>query len=70
MKGHRIALTPNARQERLLRQHAGFARFAWNWGVEESRWALKAGETAAASHYRLRPAFNAAKRRRYAELYG
>ena len=29
---HRIALDPNDRQETLLRQHAGYARFAWNWG--------------------------------------
>ena len=59
---HRIALDPNARQEALLRQHAGYARFAWNWGVEESRRALKAREKSPTSHYRLRPAFNALKR--------
>ena len=58
---HRIALDPNARQEKLLRQHAGYARFAWNWGVEESRRALAAREKSPTSHYRLRPAFNAAK---------
>ena len=59
---HRIALHPNNRQETLLRQHAGYARFAWNWGVEESRRALDASEKSPTSHYRLRPAFNAAKR--------
>ena len=59
---HRIALDPNARQEKLLRQHAGYARFAWNWGVEETRRAIDAVEEAPTSHYRLRPAFNAAKR--------
>ena len=58
---HRIALDPNARQEKLLRQHAGYARFAWNWGVEETRRALDAVEKSPTSHYRLRPAFNAAK---------
>ena len=58
---HRIALDPNARQETHLRQHAGYARFAWNWGVEESRRALKAEEKSPTSHYRLRPAFNAVK---------
>ena len=58
---HRIALDPNARQERLLRQHAEYARFAWNWGVEETRRALDAVEKSPTSHYRLRPAFNAAK---------
>ena len=59
---HRIALDPNARQEALLRQHAGYARFAWNWGIEESRRALAAREKSPTSHYRLRPAFNALKR--------
>ena len=59
---HRIALDPNDRQETLLRQHAGGARFAWNWGVAETRRALDAGEKAATSHYRLRPAFNQVKR--------
>ena len=58
---HRIALNPNAGQETLLRQHAGYARFAWNWGVEESRRALAAREKSPTSHYRLRPAFNAVK---------
>ena len=58
---HRIALKPNAGQETLLRQHAGYARFAWNWGVEESRRALAAREKSPTSHYRLRPAFNAVK---------
>ena len=58
---HRIALDPNARQEALLRQHAGYARFAWNWGVEETRRALDAVEKSPTSHYRLRPAFNSAK---------
>ena len=59
---HRIALDPNDRQEALLRQHAGYARFAWNWGIEESRRALAAREKSPTSHYRLRPAFNAQKR--------
>ena len=59
---HRIALDPNARQETHLRQHAGYARFAWNWGVEESRRALKAEDKSPTSHYRLRPVFNSLKR--------
>ena len=59
---HRIALDPSRRQQALLRQHAGYARFAWNWGVEETRRALDAVEKSPTSHYRLRPAFNAAKR--------
>ena len=58
---HRIALDPTDRQETRLRQHAGWARFAWNWGVAETRRALDAGENSATSHYRLRPAFNRVK---------
>ena len=58
---HRTALDPNNRQETLLRQHAGHARFAWNWGLEESRRALDAGEKSATLHYRLRRVFNAVK---------
>ncbi len=58
---HRIALDPTDRQETLLRQHAGWARFAWNWGVGETRRALDAGEKSATSHYRLRRALNCIK---------
>lgn len=43
--------------ERGLTQKLGAI---WNWGVEESRRASKAGEKSP-SHDRLRPAFNAAK---------
>ena len=46
---HRIALDPNDRQETLLRQHAGYARFAWNWGVAESRRALEEEEAGKAA---------------------
>ena len=41
---HRIALDLNNRQETLLRQHAGYARYAWNWCLAESKRALDAGE--------------------------
>ena len=58
---HRIALDPNNKQATVFRQHAGYARFAWNWGVEESRRALAAGESGAVRHQRLRPLFNGIK---------
>ena len=58
---HRIALDPNNKQATLFRQHAGYARYVWNWGVEESRRALAAGETGAVRHQRLRPLFNRVK---------
>jgi putative transposase len=32
-QAYRFALDPSPEQERLLRSHAGAARFAWNWGL-------------------------------------
>ena len=32
-QAYRFAVDPTAAQERLLRSHAGAARFAWNWGL-------------------------------------
>ena len=34
-KSHRIALKPTPEQEGLFNQHAGYARFAYNWAVGE-----------------------------------
>ena len=58
---HRVALDPTNKQKTLFRQHAGFARFAWNRCLEESRRALDAGEAGATSQYRLRRFFNSVK---------
>jgi putative transposase len=33
MQAYRFALDPTPAQERMLRSHAGAARFAWNWGL-------------------------------------
>src|ERR1022692_1968458 len=33
IQAYRFALDPSAAQERVLRSHAGAARFAWNWGL-------------------------------------
>src|SRR6185437_1308942 len=32
-RAYRFALAPSPAQERMLRSHAGAARFAWNWGL-------------------------------------
>jgi putative transposase len=32
-QAYRYALDPTSAQERMLRSHAGAARFAWNWGL-------------------------------------
>ena len=31
VQAYRFALDPTRAQERMLRSHAGAARFAWNW---------------------------------------
>jgi putative transposase len=33
VQAYRFALDPSAAQERVLRSHAGAARFGWNWGL-------------------------------------
>lgn len=33
LQAYRFALDPAPAQERMLRSHAGAARFAWNWGL-------------------------------------
>jgi hypothetical protein len=33
IQAYRFALDPAPAQERMLRSHAGGARFAWNWGL-------------------------------------
>ena len=61
LTSYRIALDPTNKQKTLLRQHEGYARFAWNWGVAECRRALDAGEPSGTYHQRFRPLFNALK---------
>ena len=42
-KAHRVALKPTAEQEALFSQHAGYARFAYNWALGEFRGGLDVG---------------------------
>ena len=44
IRSHRICLKPTAEQESLFLQHAGFARFAYNWAVGEFKAGLDVGE--------------------------
>jgi putative transposase len=37
IQAYRFALDPAPAQERMLRSHAGAARFAWNWGLARCR---------------------------------
>ena len=59
-RAHRIALKPTAEQEVLFGQHAGYARFAYNWALGEFRAGLQAGEWL--SERTLRPRWNIVKR--------
>ena len=43
-RAHRVALKPTAEQESLFDQHAGYARFAYNWALGEFRSGLDVGE--------------------------
>jgi transposase len=36
-QAYRFALDPTPAQEQKLRSHAGAARFAWNWGLDQCR---------------------------------
>lgn len=43
-KAHRVALKPTPEQEARFGQHAGYARFAYNWALGEFRAGLDVGE--------------------------
>ena len=58
-KAHRVALKPTAEQEVLFGQHAGYARFAYNWALGEFRAGLSVGEWL--SERTLRPRWNRVK---------
>ena len=58
-KAHRIALKPTPEQEALLGQHAGYARYAYNWAVGEFKAGLDVGEWL--SGRTLRPRWNRVK---------
>ena len=58
-KSHRVALKPTVEQEALFGQHAGYARFAYNWAVGEFKAGLDVGEWLDEST--LRPRWNKVK---------
>ena len=58
-RSHRVALKPTAEQEVLFGQHAGYARFAYNWALGEFRAGLDVGEWL--SERTLRPRWNKVK---------
>ena len=58
-RSHRIALKPTPEQESLFGQHAGYARFAYNWALGEFKAGLDVGEWL--SERTLRPRWNRVK---------
>ena len=58
-RAHRVALKPTDEQEALFGQHAGYARFAYNWALGEFRAGLDVGEWL--SERTLRPRWNRVK---------
>jgi transposase len=61
IQGYRFALDPSPSQERMLRSHAGAARFAWNWGLSrcKERYAAEGSWYSAADLHKL---WNVAKK--------
>ena len=59
LKSHRVALRPTSEQESLFLQHAGYARFAYNWALSEFKTGLDVGEWL--TERSLRPRWNVVK---------
>ena len=59
-RSHRIALHPTVAQESLFVQHAGYARFAYNWALSEFKAGLEVGEWL--TERTLRPRWNLVKK--------
>ena len=58
-RAHKIALAPTPEQEVRFGQHAGYARFAYNWAVGEFKAGLDVGEWL--NHQSLRPRWTVVK---------
>ena len=59
LRSHRIALSPAGWRDLLFRQHAGYARYAFNWAIDEFSASLSVGDWC--NDLNLRPRFNAVK---------
>ena len=58
-RAHRVALKSTPDQDSLFSQHAGYARFAYNWALGEYKAGLDVGEWL--NHQSLRPRWNRVK---------
>ena len=59
LRCHRVALKPTLEQEALFKQHAGYARFAYNWALGEFKAGLEVDEWL--TERTLRPRWNLVK---------
>ena len=59
-RAHKVALAPTPEQEDLFGQHAGYARFAYNWALGEFKAGLDVGEWL--TDKTLRPRWNVVKK--------
>ena len=59
-RAHRVALKPTPDQESLFNQHAGYARFAYNWALSEFEAGLDVREWL--THQSLRPRWTMVKK--------
>ena len=59
-RAHRVALKPTPDQESLFNQHAGYARFAYNWALSEFKAGLDVREWL--THQSLRPRWTMVKK--------
>ena len=59
-RAHKVALAPTPEQEDLFGQHAGYARFAYNWAVGEFKAGLDVGEWL--TDKTLKPRWNVVKK--------
>ena len=59
-RAHRVALKPTPEQESLFGQHAGYARFAYNWALGEYKAGLDVGQWL--NHQSLRPRWTVVKK--------
>ena len=70
-RGYRYELDPNNHQRTLLMKHAGCARFAYNWGLEEriKRFNLEEGKDRFTNYFRQHQELNQRKRSHYPWMY-
>ena len=71
LRGYRYELDPNNRQRTILMKHAGCARFAYNWGLEEriKRFNSEEGKDRFTNYFRQHHELIQRKRSHYPWMY-